>query len=137
MKFSKIIAVLLVCILAISPALAAVCATSCAATETKTSIKPSNEHCRMMAVMNQHENANKQSLQKLALQADTQHHPQNNPHKTNNHASCGMAGCNTAQILPLLSAEKVYFAQASSVVLTSYNNFGISADISPPIKPPA
>lgn len=142
MKLPQVIASLLVCILFISPALAAVCATSCAAIEASTSLSnQSSQHCHMMVGMNPHkrlaEQTAHQETQKSAVQANAHQHQQNTDHKNNSSANCGMAGCNTTQVLPLLLVLKVDFAEASPLVLTSYYHFGISADVSPPIKPPA
>lgn len=139
MKFYKIISALLVCILTVSPALAAVCATSCVAVgATISAHKQSSEHCRMMVGMNKHKSLSKPSLQQVSFNDNTQSATHKRIHdQSTSHAGCGMLGCNTIQALPLLSVLKVHFFEPNPIVLTSHHTFGISADLLPPIKPPA
>lgn len=151
MKFFKIIAALLACILTVSPALAAVCATSCVATVARTSAhEQSSAHCRMMAGMSQHKNPSKLNgelnvgfkskigLQQVSFKEHTQSTSHKSPHnQSTHHAGCGMVGCNAIQALSLFSMIKVHFAELNTIVLTSHHILGNSADLLPPIKPPA
>lgn len=145
MRLSQFIATLLILVLTISPALAGVCATSCSAMEANILLHNSSvnnstiqsEHCRMMAGMSHYKSINEQNAQQPLDQNNTHEHDQNTNHKNTSHASCGMVGCNVAQVLSLHSVVKLHFAEASPIALTYHNTFGVSADVFPPVKPPA
>lgn len=75
-------------------------------------------------------------MMKMADSHHTNQHQQSSDN-SNSHKGCGMAGCHLVQITPLATSATLSFDNTSQLVLTSYNVFGISAELLPPIKPPA
>jgi len=58
-------------------------------------------------------------------------------HQSPSHNSCSMAGCHFAQTLPFTDIPKTLTADFSYLTPIYFNPLGISADLSPPLKPPA
>lgn len=118
MKFFRSIAVILILVLGSSPALAAICATSCASN----SIMSSMHAAEMAGMENCHENQVK----------ETQHKPMNE------HKSCSMgSGCHFSQITPIQSPTKNFFVSITVIKFLSFTPSEKSVDLSPPLKPPA
>lgn len=51
--------------------------------------------------------------------------------------NCNMAGCHFTQVPPAISPAYTFLVDVSESILPRSNEFGVSADLSPPIKPPA
>lgn len=60
-----------------------------------------------------------------------------NDNHQNEHSQCNMAGCHTAQTAPFVTTFKNQFIDISNIDLPRFAPTALSADISPPIKPPA
>jgi len=58
-------------------------------------------------------------------------------HQSPAHSSCSMAGCHFAQTVPFTDISKAFIAASSYLAPIYFNPLGISADLSPPLKPPA
>ena len=120
------IAVVLILVMTSAPALASVCAMSCAAGEamaTSASVDKHDfamvsDHCRQMAVE--------------ASKNKSGHHAQAAAHK-----SCAMMGCNFSQAAPLTALAQVSILDFVSAPVWDFNPPAFSAELSPPIKPPA
>lgn len=118
MKHIRIIAIFLIMTLAASPALAAVCAASCASQ----SIMSSLHHDDMSGMKNCHESSKKQEQTKSNTE----------------HKSCAMgAGCHFTQITPIESFTKYVFAELTATSFPRFVPSEKSVDLSPPLKPPA
>lgn len=108
----------LILVLASSPALAAICATSCASHSVMSSI-----HSDGMAGM---KNCHEGSMSK-------DKHKSSSEHKT-----CAMgAGCQFTQVTPIESSAKYVFATSAAILFPSFIPSEKSVDLSPPLKPPA
>lgn len=125
MKPFRAIAMFLILVLASSPALAAICATSCASQTIMSSVHSDD----MSGMKNCHEdsmNKNKSTP--------------NSEHKSNNeHKSCAMgAGCHFTQLTsPADLSSKYVFADSTTISFPRFTPFEKSIDLSPPLKPPA
>lgn len=118
MKFFRSIAAILIFALATSPALAAICATSCASGSVMASIHVNN----MDGMKNCHEGSMNKSQQKPGTE----------------HKSCAMgAGCHFSQVTPVESSSKYFFAAIAAISFPGFTPSGKSVDLSPPLKPPA
>lgn len=119
MKFFRSIAVLLILALATSPALAAVCATSCVSQAVMSSMHPDN----MTGMKNCHE----ASMSKDKTQTSPKH------------KSCAMgAGCNFTQVTPSVDLSTKYvFVTSAAISFPRFVPSLKSIDLSPPLKPPA
>ena len=119
MKFFRSIAMVLILALATSPALAAVCATSCASQAIMSSMHPDN----MSGMKNCHE----ASMNKDKNKTHTEH------------KSCAMgAGCNFTQVTPPVDlSTKEVFAISTVISFPRFDPSEKSIDLSPPLKPPA
>lgn len=124
MKFIRTIAMILVLVLASSPALAAICATSCASQSTISSMNADNmsgmKHCHEDSV-------NKDSKRSSTEQSNTEH------------KSCAMgAGCHFTQVTtPIDLLSKHVFADVATISFPRFVSTAKSIDLSPPLKPPA
>lgn len=119
MKFFRAIAMILILVLASSPALAAICATSCATQTMITSMHASD----MAGMKNCHEG----SMNKDKSKPSTEH------------KSCAMgASCHFTQITPPIDTSSTFFfVDASTVLFPKFVPSAKSIDLSPPLKPPA
>lgn len=119
MKFFRAIAMVLVLALASSPALAAICATSCASQAVMSMMHPDD----MSGMVNCHEG----SMNKDKNKASTEH------------KSCAMgAGCHFTQVTPPIdSSSKHAFADSIVISFPRFVPSEKSIDLSPPLKPPA
>lgn len=119
MKFFREIATILILALATSPALAAVCATSCASHAVMSSI-----HSDSMAGM---KDCHQSSINKNKSKSSTENKP------------CSMsAGCHFTQLTPpTVSLTKYVFADSTSISFPKLVSSAKSIDLSPPLKPPA
>ncbi len=119
MKLFRHIAIVLILALASSPALAAVCATSCASQALMASF-----HSNSMSGM---KNCQESSVNKDKSTSDAEH------------KSCEMgAGCHFTQVTPINDSSMQYaFAELSNISFPRFVPFEKSIDLSPPLKPPA
>jgi len=123
-KFSRQIIVLLMLALGLGPALAAACTTSCMTQSMhNTQTNVSNDQM-LMADMHCDD------CPKATPSSDQDH-------QSPSHNGCSMAGCHFAQTLPFSHSPKAYIADFSYLAPIYFNPLGISADLSPPLKPPA
>jgi len=108
----------LILALATSPALAAICATSCASHSIMSSMQVDD----MSGMKNCHEGSMKKD-----------------EHKSNEHKSCAMgAGCNFTQVTsPINASQKLVFDDTVRTLFPSFVPSAKSIDLSPPLKPPA
>jgi len=120
MKFSRLVAVFLILVLTTSQALAAVCSASCliSSVEPYTQLDAAlggelaaNEHC-------QHNS-----------DSSDQHHPK----KT----ACSIAGCHLAQTATFPSDSQQFLFRTPVTDFPRFISTAVSADLPPPIKPPA
>lgn len=118
MKMFRAIAVVLIVALASTPALAAICATSCASHSIM-----STTHSDSMAGM---KNCHEASMSK-------------DKHKSSNeHKSCAMgASCQFVQVTTIESPTKYFLAVSATASFPSFVSSEKSVDLSPPLKPPA
>ena len=119
MKLFRSIAMILILALASGPALAAVCATSCASQALMSSLHTDN----MSGMKNCHE----ASMNKDKNKTHTEQ------------KSCAMgAGCNFTQVTPPVDlSTKDIFAVSMAISFPSFVPSEKSIDLSPPLKPPA
>ncbi len=119
MKPFRAIAMILILVLASSPALAAICATSCASQSAMASVHSEN----MSGMKNCHEG----SINKNKSKPSTEH------------KSCAMgADCHFTQVTsPADLSSKYVFADSTSISFPRFVPFEKSIDLSPPLKPPA
>jgi len=105
--------------LATSPVLAAICATSC----VSHSVISSMQSDVMAHMKNCHESKmSKDKQQKYS----------------HDHKPCSIgAGCQYTQVTPIESSAKYVFAALPAVSFPSFTPSEKSADLSPPLKPPA
>jgi len=122
MKFFRPIAVILIFVLASSPALAAICAASCASQSVMSSL---SLHSKDMSGM--------QHCHEGSTSTDEKH-TSNTEHK-----SCVMgATCHLTQVIPDVdSLSKYVFADSTSAFFPKFVPSDKSIDLSPPLKPPA
>jgi hypothetical protein len=118
MRSIHAIAIILILTLASSPALAAICATSCASHSIISSMHVED----MSGMKNCHEGSMKKDKQ-----------------KSNEHKSCAMgAGCNFTQVTsPIIASLKLVFDDTVRTSFPSFVPSDKSVDLSPPLKPPA
>lgn len=119
MKFFRSIAVILILALASSPALAAICATSCVSQAVMSSLHPDN--------MSGMKNCHKGTMNKDKTKFDIEH------------KSCSMsAGCHFTQLTsPIVSSLKYIFIDSTAISFPKFVSSAKSIDLSPPLKPPA
>ena len=117
MKLFRSMAVILILALATSPALAAICATSCASNSVMSAMHTAD----MAGMKNCHQDMDKQQ------------------HKSDKqHKSCAMgAGCHFSQATPIDSSARYSFAISHVTIFPSFTTYSKSVDLSPPLKPPA
>lgn len=110
---------ILILALASSPALAAVCATSCASQAVMSALHPSD----MSGMKNCHEGSMNKDKSKSNIE----------------HKSCAMgAGCSFTQVIPPIDASsKSVFADSHAISFPRFVPSEKSIDLSPPLKPPA
>ncbi len=119
MQSLRSIAVILILVLASSPALAAICATSCASRSVMTPLNSNDmsetQHC--------HEGSMKTQTNKPSTE----------------HQSCVMgAACHFPQVISEVDPlSKYVFAGSTSASFPKFVSFDKSIDLSPPLKPPA
>ena len=109
---------MLILVIAASPALAAVCVTSCATKSIMSTVNADD--------MSNMPHCNKGSMDKGKLKPAIEH------------KSCSMGiGCNFSQATPIVFPEKFVHIDLPSISFLSFNASAKSADLSPPLKPPA
>ena len=119
MKHMRIIAIFLIMTLAASPALAVACGISCVSTK---SVMAAEKTSDMSAMTNCHEG----SMNKKETQSTTEH------------KSCTMgAGCHFSQVTPIDSSSHHTLIESATVSFPELASSAKSADLSPPLKPPA
>lgn len=118
MKFSRLVAAVLIFVLTASQAMAAVCSASCLMGEQYTQLNAAldgdsaaSEHC-------QHDGDSRD-----------QHHPK----KT----ACSIAGCHLAQTATFPSDSQQFLFRTPVTDFPRFISTAVSADLPPPIKPPA
>ena len=109
---------MLILVIAASPAFAAVCATSCATKSIMSTVNADD----MSNMPNCHQGFKEKGKSKPNIE----------------HKSCPMgAGCNFSQVTPItLPAQFVHIDLPSSLFLP-FDSSAKSADLTPPLKPPA
>lgn len=119
MKYFRAIAMLLIIALASSPALAAICATSCASQALISSMNSDS-----MANM---KNCHQSSINKNKSKPSTEH------------KSCTMgAGCHFTQLTtPSAPSSNIKLVDEISIIFPKFVPSVKSTDLSPPLKPPA
>jgi hypothetical protein len=131
MKFFRTITVILILALVTSPALAAICATSCASKSMMSTVNSDD----MSGMMHCH----KGSTHKESTGSDksSPDHSSSGQSGTE-HKSCAMgAGCHFAQATPVDSTSKYTLIDASTIAFPRFDSAEKSVDLSPPLKPPA
>jgi hypothetical protein len=119
MKLYRSIVLILILVLASSPALAAVCAISCATESVVLSL-----HANDMSGM--------QHCHEGSMTKDT-----NKPHSEHKHCAMG-AGCHFSQVIFSFDGLSNYiYADLSSASFPKFVPSENSRDLSPPLKPPA
>ena len=118
MKFFRAIAMVLILALTSSPALAAICVTSCASHSILSSM-----HSNDMAGM---KNCHEGSIGKDKHKSSTEH------------KSCAMGvSCQFMQVTSIESPIKYVFATSAATLFPTFVPSEKSVDLSPPLKPPA
>lgn len=125
MKFTRIIALALILVLASSQALAAACSTSCL-TSIIGAQAVSTEMADMAADHCHHQQP-----------APNQHQSQHQDQHQDQHKTCTMAGCHFSQTAPAGTLATYATPYFSNTTLPHFVPLALSADLSPPIKPPA
>ncbi|HEX5538265.1 MAG TPA: hypothetical protein VFX01_00625 [Methylophilaceae bacterium] len=124
MKLARLLAIVLILVLSSSPAMAAMCAAKCAGGALMSALhepdsaagNTATAHCEHM------QDAHDKSTQ----------HQQHAAHK-----SCSMAGCHFSVAVPLLPPAQFAAVQFDNSALPYFGPFAVSAELPPPIKPPA
>ena len=135
MKYIRILTVYLIMTLAISPALAANCATSCTSKTVMSSLISSSittvNPDDMSAMVNCHQDLSDKSAASI--------HPTDGSHdkSESHHQSCSMAGCHFSQATPADIWFKHVLISAISASFPSFESIEKSIDLYPPLKPPA
>jgi hypothetical protein len=119
MKKLRATAMLLILVLTTSPALAAICATSCATQSVLSSLQSSD--------MTEMQNCHEDSMNNKRTKSGTEH------------KSCAMgAACFFGQLITQIdSISKYVFADSTKSSFLKFVPFEKSIDLSPPLKPPA
>jgi hypothetical protein len=116
MKLSHTIAVFLMLVLTTSQALASACYASC--------IKNGDQHSQMEAIGN---NNSDEHCQHDSKDSDEQHSID----------ACSMVGCHLAQTPTFATESQQFFFKKTSIDFLRFTSIAVSADLPPPIKPPA
>ncbi len=121
MKFPRVLAIALILVMVSGQAFAAACATACSMSDIQASTSKAMQHMEGMSAK------------------DCQHSmPSKDDHRSSHQATgCNMAGCHLTQVATIerTTAQQVY--AISGTVLALRNPIAVSADLPPPIKPPA
>lgn len=118
LRYIRSVSFMLILVIAASPAFAAVCATSCA---TKS----------IISTVNADDMSNMPNCHKVSME-------KGKPKPNIEHKSCSMgAGCTFPQAAPIALPTKLVHIDLSSTSFLSFNSSAKSADLSPPLKPPA
>lgn len=119
MKFFRAIALVLMLALTTSPALAAICAISCASQ----SIMSIGQSSDIATVENCHEESMGQENHQPSTKQDR----------------CPMgAGCHFTQVTsPIIASQKIVFLDSNNLIFPKFVPSAKSVDLSPPLKPPA
>jgi hypothetical protein len=119
MRFFRSIAAILILALVTTPALAAICATSCASQSILSVIQSDDNMSDMI-------NCHDSSMKKSQTKSSSEHKP------------CAMgAGCHFTQATPADTASKYAFTDSTSASFPRFTPSEKSVDLSPPLKPPA
>jgi len=163
MKTMRAISLVLMLTLAIGPALASACTIACALPMKEltdahlTQAHSAQEHSDSMhAELHEHGGTQTEAMgmphcQQAILDADmpsqhlsqSQQADQQHPQDQHNHGNqqsakpCDMSGCHSAQSAATVSADPIFLVDVFTSTLPRSNIFGASADLTPPIKPPA
>lgn len=123
MKYFRSIAMVLIIALASSPALAAVCATSCASQKLMSSIQSDS----MAGMKDCHQSSINKNKNKNKNNSNTEH------------KSCTMgAGCHFTQLTTLTAlSSNIKLVDSTTITFPKFAPFAKSIDLSPPLKPPA
>src|SRR3989344_3361246 len=129
MKFVRTIAAVLILAMASGPALAAVCAISCAAADEM-----------MNSVASVHQNASAMTgdhCHRSATDSNKQE-PDKHQQSDSENKSCIMAaGCHSPVAVPLVSPLQLPIVDFTSTIHPCFNPSVVCADLPPPLKPPA
>ncbi len=123
LRYIRLVSFLLILVIAASPAFAAVCATSCA---TKS----------IMSTVNADDMSNMPNCHQVSKEKGKS--TPNIEHPNIEHKSCSMgAGCNFSQATPIALPAKFVHIDLPSSLFLSFDSSAKSADLTPPLKPPA
>jgi hypothetical protein len=117
MKFVRAISVILILMLATGPALAAACSASCLAAE-------------MQAQMST-------DAAGMAGMDHCQHQKSSQNQQQTKHGHCSMIGCQSVSAAQMGEDTSLVAPEFASTALPKFTSFGVSAELPPPIKPPA
>lgn len=121
MKFTRLVITLLILTLASGPTFASLCATTCASHTTE--VNAANDQADMSGMSSGHCHESEPKS--------------NQDQKHSGDMGCVMAGCHFAQTVLPGDLIKTVIADFTDVTPIYFNPLGISADLSPPLKPPA
>ncbi len=131
MKFMRLLTAFLIMTLAISPALTANCAVACESKNVMSSLIAHSTSIVQPDDMSGMKNCHKKPG---ANDATGKHQSKSDI----NHQSCAMGtGCHFAHATPADSVPKYKFFVTSSISFPPFNPSANSADLFPPLKPPA
>jgi hypothetical protein len=116
MNFPRVIALFLILVLTTSQSVAAACYASC--------IKNGGEHSQMTAPK---ANNSDEHCQHVSKDSDEQHSKD----------ACSMIGCHLAQTPTFVTEPQQFVFKITSTDFPRFISTTISADLPPPIKPPA
>ena len=128
--YFRTITLILILALATSPALAAVCATSCATESIMSTVNPDD----ISTMTNCHEGT-------MSHEGTMNHEGSMDKDKTKStteHNSCSMgAGCHFSQATSVDLSSKYALIDSSTISFPQFVTSKKSVDLSPPLKPPA
>ena len=117
MNLKQLLTTVLVLMLAISPAMAAYCDASCSLGQ----LMPDAAHTSSVDMADCHQHLDQQPAENT----------------TDFHDDCGMTGCHTASSAIFFQADAYPPVYDSSTLHSRFIPTALSADLPPPIKPPA
>lgn len=121
MKTFRLITFFLILSVAFAPAISAACSITCSSGELSGGIVDAEALAESSH---------------SSVAADHCHHDSSSHHEPS-HKNCNMAGCHFVQSVALNETSGNPFHHAADAVRWHFDTFAVSADLSPPIKPPA
>src|SRR3989338_4335658 len=127
MKLLRAIATVLIFVMASGPALATVCATSCAAGAMMNSVASAQQDTSSTVGDHCHNGA-----------ADSSKHQPGKHQSNSEHKGCTMAaGCQFSLAVLLVPSSQPSFVDFTSTTLPRFDPSAVIPDLPPPLKPPA